>query len=127
VKRKLINEADISKQTKDENIILLYCGYQDILKSQNATLSIIDTGRYSYLVLHQHILLRNCDDTMLLSWGSQQIVLELIEQAIGLTPSYAAIYSQKNEKDQRSFRYRALNFIADVKRKLINEADCISA
>ena len=49
--------------------------------------------------------------------------LELIEQAIGLTPSYAAIYSQKNEKDQRSFRYRALNFIADVKRKLINEAD----
>jgi hypothetical protein len=29
VKRKLINEADFSKQMKDENIILLYCGYQD--------------------------------------------------------------------------------------------------
>ncbi len=49
--------------------------------------------------------------------------LELIEQAIQLTPSYAASYSQQNKKDQRSFRYRALNFIADVKRQLINEAD----
>ncbi len=49
--------------------------------------------------------------------------LELIEQAIQLTPSYATSYSQQNKKDQRSFRYRALNFIADVKRKLINEAD----
>jgi superfamily I DNA/RNA helicase len=34
--KKGINEADFSKQMKDENIILLYCGYQDILKSQNA-------------------------------------------------------------------------------------------
>jgi DNA helicase-2/ATP-dependent DNA helicase PcrA len=40
--------------------------------------------------------------------------LELIEQAIGLTPSYAASYSQKNEKGQRSFRYKALDFIADA-------------
>ncbi|CAC9477345.1 ATP-dependent DNA helicase UvrD/PcrA [uncultured Gammaproteobacteria bacterium] len=49
--------------------------------------------------------------------------LALIEQAIQLTPSYAASYSQQNKKDQGSFRYRALNFIADVKRQLINEAD----
>jgi hypothetical protein len=47
--------------------------------------------------------------------------LALIEQAIQLTPSYAASYSQQNKKDQGSFRYSALNFIADVKRKLINE------
>jgi hypothetical protein len=44
--------------------------------------------------------------------------LALIEQAIQLTPSYAASYSRKNKKDQGSFRYRALNFIADVKRQL---------
>jgi DNA helicase-2/ATP-dependent DNA helicase PcrA len=49
--------------------------------------------------------------------------LALIEQAIQLTPSYAASYSQQDKKDQGSFRYRALNFIADVKRQLINEAD----
>lgn len=49
--------------------------------------------------------------------------LELIEKAIQLTPSYAAIYGKKDKKQQRDFRYRALNFIADVKRKLINEAD----
>jgi DNA helicase-2/ATP-dependent DNA helicase PcrA len=36
VKRQLINEADIASQEEDENIILLYCSYQDILKSQNA-------------------------------------------------------------------------------------------
>jgi hypothetical protein len=40
-----------------------------------------------------------------------------------LTPSYAASYSQQNKKDQGSFRYRALNFIADMKRQLINEDD----
>ena len=49
--------------------------------------------------------------------------LELIEQAIQLTPSYAANYSKQDEKQQRNFRYRALNFIADMKRKLINEAN----
>ena len=49
--------------------------------------------------------------------------LELIEQAIQLTPSYAASYSKQDEKQQRNFRYRALNFIADMKRKLINEAN----
>jgi DNA helicase-2/ATP-dependent DNA helicase PcrA len=30
------NEDDIAKQTEDENLTLLYRGYQDILKSQNA-------------------------------------------------------------------------------------------
>jgi len=49
--------------------------------------------------------------------------LELIEEAIQLTPSYAASYSKQDKKKQRSFRYRALNFIAEVKRKLINEAE----
>ena len=49
--------------------------------------------------------------------------LALIEQAIQLTPSYAASYSQQNKKDQGGFRYRALNFIADMKRQLINEDD----
>lgn len=48
--------------------------------------------------------------------------LELIGKAIQLTPSYAISYNKKDKKEQRSFRYRALNFIADVKRKLINEA-----
>jgi hypothetical protein len=38
VKRKLINEDNIAKETEDENLILLYCGYQDILKSQNRKL-----------------------------------------------------------------------------------------
>jgi len=52
--------------------------------------------------------------------------LELIEQAIQLTPSYAARYNNQDKKHQNSFRYRALNFIADMKRKLIIEADIAS-
>jgi DNA helicase-2/ATP-dependent DNA helicase PcrA len=52
--------------------------------------------------------------------------LELIEQAIQLTPSYAASYNKQDKRQQRDFRYRALNFIADVKRQLINEADIAS-
>jgi hypothetical protein len=34
VKRQLINEADIAKRTEDENLILLYRGYQDILMTR---------------------------------------------------------------------------------------------
>jgi len=49
--------------------------------------------------------------------------LELIEKAIQLTPSYASSYSNQDKKQQRVSRYRALNFIADVKHKLINETD----
>jgi DNA helicase-2/ATP-dependent DNA helicase PcrA len=52
--------------------------------------------------------------------------LELIEQAIQLTPSYAARYNKQDKNKQSAFRYRALNFIADVKRQLINEADIAS-
>ncbi|MDP0588086.1 MAG: ATP-dependent helicase [Candidatus Endonucleobacter bathymodioli] len=49
--------------------------------------------------------------------------LELIEQAIHLTPSYASIYSKKSRKDKINFRYRTLNFIAKIKCKLINETE----
>lgn len=45
--------------------------------------------------------------------------LELIEQAINQTPSYAAYYKKKDQKDQRNFRYQVLNFISKVKRELI--------
>lgn len=45
--------------------------------------------------------------------------LELIEQAIEQTPSYRDEYQKKSKKDQQSFRYRALDFIAEVKRQLI--------
>ena len=36
VKRKLISEDDLFNSTKDENVVLLYQTYQDILRSQNA-------------------------------------------------------------------------------------------
>jgi len=52
--------------------------------------------------------------------------LELIEKAIQLTPSYAAIYNKKDKREQRDFRYRALNFIARIKRSLINESDILN-
>lgn len=45
--------------------------------------------------------------------------LELIEQAIKQTPSYAAKYKRQDKKDQTNFRYRVLNFISKVKRELI--------
>lgn len=49
--------------------------------------------------------------------------LELIEQSIQQIPSYASTYKQKDKKQQKDFCYRALNFISEVKRKLINESD----
>lgn len=49
----------------------------------------------------------------------EQDRLELIEQAIKQTPSYAMEYKRKDEKDQTDFRYRVLNFISRVKRELI--------
>lgn len=49
--------------------------------------------------------------------------LELIEQAIEQTPSYSDEYRKLSKKDQQSFRYRGLNFIAKVKRKLISDDD----
>ncbi|MEI6545270.1 MAG: ATP-dependent helicase, partial [Methylococcales bacterium] len=49
--------------------------------------------------------------------------LELIEQAIEQTPSYADEYRNNRQKDQQNFRYRVLNFIAKVKRELIADDD----
>ncbi|MCX7109124.1 MAG: ATP-dependent helicase [Proteobacteria bacterium] len=47
--------------------------------------------------------------------------LELIEQAIEQTPSYGDEYRNISKKDQQNFRYRGLNFIAEIKRKLISD------
>ena len=49
--------------------------------------------------------------------------LELIEQAIEQTPSYRDEYQKQSKKDQQNFRYRGLDFIADVKRQLIADND----
>lgn len=45
--------------------------------------------------------------------------LELISQALEQTPIYAQKYQKMSSKDQTSYRYKALDFIAKVKRKLI--------
>lgn len=45
--------------------------------------------------------------------------LELVEQAIKQTPSYAGKYKAQDKKEQKNFRYRGLNFISKVKRELI--------
>jgi len=45
--------------------------------------------------------------------------LELIGQAIKQTPSYAGRYKKQDKKEQKNFRYRVLNFISEMKRKLI--------
>lgn len=45
--------------------------------------------------------------------------LELVEQAIKQTPSYAGKYKRQDKKEQKNFRYRVLNFISKVKRELI--------
>lgn len=47
--------------------------------------------------------------------------LSLIEQAIETTPSYLIKYKQWDEKKQRDFRYKALEFISKVKRELLSE------
>ena len=44
--------------------------------------------------------------------------LELIEQAVNLTPSYENIYRNKDTKDQKKIRYQVLKFIAKVKRNM---------
>ena len=44
--------------------------------------------------------------------------LELIEQAINLTPSYENTYRNKDTKDQKKMRYQVLKFIAKVKRNM---------
>ena len=45
--------------------------------------------------------------------------LELVGQAIKQTPSYAGKYKTQNEKEKKEFRYRVLNFVSEMKRKLI--------
>ena len=52
--------------------------------------------------------------------------LELIEKAIQQTPSYVARYKAQNKKQQKDFRYCALNFISEVKQKLISETDIVN-
>lgn len=49
--------------------------------------------------------------------------LELVETAIKQTPSYALKYTTQDQKEQKNFRYRVLNFISEVKRGLIAEND----
>ncbi|RLC09637.1 MAG: hypothetical protein DRI57_21765, partial [Deltaproteobacteria bacterium] len=45
--------------------------------------------------------------------------LELIEQTIKQTPSYATKYKTQDKKQQKNSRYRTLNFISRIKRDLI--------
>ena len=45
--------------------------------------------------------------------------LELIGQAIKQTPSYAGKYKTQDKQEQKNFCYRVLNFISEMKRKLI--------
>ncbi len=49
--------------------------------------------------------------------------IELIEQAIQQTPSYAGKYKTQDKKEQKNFRYRVLNFISEIKRKLIADSE----
>jgi len=49
--------------------------------------------------------------------------LELIEQAINQTPSYAGTYKTKSNKEQKNFRYRVLSYISKVKRELIDDSE----
>ena len=49
--------------------------------------------------------------------------LELVGQAIKQTPSYAGKYKTQDEKERKKFRYRVLNFISEVKRKLIADSE----
>lgn len=54
-------------------------------------------------------------------FGSQSDRLELIEDAISKTPSYKSKYKAQSEKEQKQSLYRTLNFIAKIKRELIDE------
>jgi DNA helicase-2/ATP-dependent DNA helicase PcrA len=49
--------------------------------------------------------------------------LELVEQAIKQTPSYAVKYKTHDKKEQKNFRYRVLNYISKVKRELIADSE----
>ena len=49
--------------------------------------------------------------------------LELVEQAIKQTPSYAGKYKTQDKKEQKNLRYRVLSFISKVKRELIADSE----
>ena len=49
--------------------------------------------------------------------------LELIEKSIQHIPSFASSYKEQDKKQQKDFRYRALNFISEVKRELITDIE----
>ncbi|GAG59133.1 unnamed protein product, partial [marine sediment metagenome] len=52
--------------------------------------------------------------------------LLLIEQAIQSTPSYFLKYKNSDEKKQRDFRYRTLEFISKIKRELLLEEELLN-
>jgi DNA helicase-2/ATP-dependent DNA helicase PcrA len=49
--------------------------------------------------------------------------LELVGQAIQQTPSYASKYKTQDEKERKKFRNRVLDFISEVKRKLLADSE----
>jgi len=49
--------------------------------------------------------------------------LELIEKSIQQIPSFANLYAEQDKKEQKDFRYRALSFISEMKRRLINDIE----
>ena len=49
--------------------------------------------------------------------------LELVEQAIENTPSFAIRYKAGTSKEQRETRYNVLNFISEIKRNLISDSE----
>ena len=49
--------------------------------------------------------------------------LELVGEAIKQTPSYASKYTTQDKKEQKKFRYRVLNFISEMKRRLIADSE----
>jgi len=53
--------------------------------------------------------------------------IKLIEQAIQQTPSYQRSYEKVDSKRQKELCYRALNFISEVKRKLLSEDQLFEA
>lgn len=49
--------------------------------------------------------------------------MELIEQAIEEIPTYALKYVEKNGKEKRDFKLKALSFISEVKRDLVDDEE----
>ncbi|WP_219704107.1 ATP-dependent helicase [Marinomonas lutimaris] len=47
--------------------------------------------------------------------------LELVEEAISMTPSYESNYRSQSNKEQKAFRYRVLEYVSQVKRELIDD------